>query len=200
MKTQRAKTILILSILLLAVGGSLAAQSRTKDHVRKRAHRIFAAQTGADQVTLDWDEVPGATEYRIYLPDPNKPGPPAPGSRPTMSFSGSGRRAIVMGVGRMSAGAYLEALGEEEVLYRGTFNAVARAPLARPTAPAAVQARETAETEVTLSWTPVPGATAYMILRAASSWTPTPRPGSSTPTRSRRSFRWAFRPAHRPKA
>lgn len=68
----------------------------------------------------------------------------------------------------MANGAYLEALGagEGDVLYRGTFNAVARAPLARPTAPAAVQASETGETEVTLSWTPVPNATAYMISRA----------------------------------
>ena len=65
----------------------------------------------------------------------------------------------------MADGAYLEALGQGEVLYRGTFNAVARTTLARPTAPAAVQARETGETEVTLSWNPVPGATAYMIGR-----------------------------------
>ncbi len=164
--TQRAKTILILSMLLLAVGGSLAAQSGTKDRVRKRAHRIFAAQTGPDQVTLAWDEVPGTTEYRIYLPAADKPGPPAPGSRPTMSFSGSGRLAIVTGVSRMASGAYLEALGQGEVLYRGTFNAITRAPLAPPTAPAAVQARETGETEVTLSWNPVPGATSYMIGRA----------------------------------
>jgi len=166
--TRRMKTILILSMLLLAVCGSLAAQSRTKDRVRKRAPRIFAAQTGPDQVTLAWDEVPGTTEYRIYLPNPNKPGPPAPGSRPYTSLSGSGRRAIITGVARMANGAYLEALGEGEgdVLYRGTFNAVTRAPLARPTAPVAVQARETGETELTLSWTPVPGATAYMISRA----------------------------------
>ena len=164
--TKRAKAILILSMLLLAVGGSLAAQSRTKDRVRKRTHRIFAAQTGPDQVTLAWDEVPGTTEYRIYLPAADKPGPPAPGSRPTMSFSGSGQRAIVTGVSRMAGGAYLEALGQGEVLYRGTFNAITRVPLASPTAPAAVQARETGETEVTLSWNPVPGATSYMIGRA----------------------------------
>jgi len=162
---QRAKTILIFSMLLLAVCGSLAAQSGTKDRTRKR-HRIFAAQTGRDQITLAWDEVPGSTEYLIYLPDPNKPGPPEPGSRPTISFSGSGRRAIVAGVSRMAAGAYLEAVGEGTVLYRGTFNAISPAPLAPPKAPAAVQARETAETEVTLSWNSVPGATAYMISRA----------------------------------
>jgi len=102
----RIKKILIFSMLLIAVGGNLAAQSETKDRTRKRAHRIFAAQTGRDQVTLAWDEVPGTREYRIYLPDPNKPGPPEPGSRPTISLSGSGRLTIVTGVSRMAAGAY----------------------------------------------------------------------------------------------
>ncbi len=163
--THRTAMILIFSMLLLAFGGSLVAQSGTQDQVGTRAPRIFAAQTGTDQVTLVWDKVPGTTEYRIYLPDPNNPGPPAPGSRPTMSLSGSSQRAIILGVGRIAAGAYLEAVGQGEVLYRGTFNAVARAPLAPATAPAAVQARETGKAEVTLSWSPVPGATAYMILR-----------------------------------
>ncbi len=164
--TRRSKTIFILSLLLLAVSATLDAQSGTKGRIRKRTHRIFAAQTGPDQVTLAWDEVPGTMEYNIYLPDPNNPGPPAPGSRPTMSLSGSGRRAIVTGVRRMADGAYLEALGQGEVLYRGTFNAIARAPLARPTPPATVQARETGETEVSLTWSTVPGATAYMLSRA----------------------------------
>ncbi len=156
----------VLAAAMLAIAGSLAAQAVTNGRVRKHSRRIFAAQTGPDQVTLAWDVVPGATEYRIYLPDPNRPGPPVPGARPWSTLSGSGRRATVMGVQRLSAGAYLEAVADGEVLYRGTFNAVARAPLTPVTPPGSVRAQETGETEVTLSWSPVPGATAYTIARS----------------------------------
>src|SRR5512146_2914295 len=157
----------LLVTAVLAVGGSLAAQGRTDGRLKKRSHRIFAAQTGPDQVTLAWDEVPGATEYRVYLPDPNQPGPPTAGSRPYTTLSGSGRQTMVAGVRRMANGAYLEAVDDGQVLYRGTFNAVTRAPLTPVTPPGTVQAQETGETEVTVSWAAVAGATGYMIARAA---------------------------------
>lgn len=157
--------VLMVTLLSLAAGG-LSAQARTIRKERKRTHRIFAAQTGPDQVTLAWDQVPGTTEYRIYLATPDMQGPPPPTTRPTITVGGTSGQAFVQGVQRLAHGAYLVAVGPGgDVLYQGTFNPVTRGSPAPVAAPAGVQVRQTGPNEVTVSWTPVPGATAYMIGR-----------------------------------
>jgi hypothetical protein len=163
--TRMLRAAVLFTALLAMAAGSLDAQDLTKRRTRRKAHRTFAAQTGPDQVTLAWDEVAGATEYRIYFGSPDTQGPPPPSTRPNMTLSGRSRMAYVQGVQRLANGAYLLAMANQQVLYEGRFDPVTRAPAAAIAPPASVQAQETGTTEVTVSWPPVPGATAYMIGR-----------------------------------
>ena len=69
----------LLSSVLAALG--MLAGITSAGAQQAPAGRLWAAQTGIDQVTLAWDSVPGTAEYRVYLGDPNAPGtltrPPA---------------------------------------------------------------------------------------------------------------------------
>jgi hypothetical protein len=165
--TSRRPAVLF-AMVLSVVAGSLSGQSISTEGATT-PYRIFAAQTGQNQVTLAWDGVPGATEYRIYLATPDMAGPPPPTTRPTMTLGGASRLAYVQGVQRLSNGAYLLAMGAGRVLYQGKFNAVTPAAAAPISAPAAVQAQQTGAKEVTVSWSTVTGATAYMIGRGVGS-------------------------------
>src|SRR5512139_760974 len=78
-------------LCLAAFAGSATAQS-------PGALRLWAAQTGVDQVSLSWDSVAGTKEYRIYLGDPTVPG--TLNKRPASVLSASGRGGILTGVQR----------------------------------------------------------------------------------------------------
>lgn len=157
--TQRTKTDLILAASLLAwLAVPLAGQSSS---------RMWAAQTGPDEVTVVWDSIPGAVEYRIYLGAPTDSGEEF--ERPPASvLSASGRRAAFTGIQRLSNGIYLVAVDRNgRLLQRTQFNPVAattNSPRVAP--PTEVTAEATGATEVTVSWNAVPGATAYFIGRA----------------------------------
>src|SRR5512143_360478 len=85
--------------------------------------RMWAAQTAPNQVTLAWEEIPGAVEYRIYAGDPDANNPAA--RRPISTLSGSGRGGIITGMNRVSSGLYLEAVGRDRRRIRKlAFNAV----------------------------------------------------------------------------
>ncbi len=149
----------VMAAVLVAAGALCAAAQAPP--------RLWAAQTGPDQVTLAWDSVPGAAGYRIYV------GAPGPlGVRPTppvSSLGGSSRGSILFGINRLSGGIYLVAKAANgRTIQELPFNPVARATSSAPIQPPAeVSAEATSATEVKLTWTPVPGATAYFILRAA---------------------------------
>ncbi len=153
---QSAKTIPIISMLLLAwMSAPLAGQS---------VGRMWAAQTGPDQVRLSWDHIPGANEYWIYLGAPGGPGT----QRPYERLSSNSDGAFLTGIKRLSNGIYLVAVDVNgRVLQQAPFNQVAAATTFSPiTPPAQVTAMVTGTTEVALSWNPVPGATAFFIGRA----------------------------------
>jgi hypothetical protein len=57
-----------------AGGGRHAGWKHRCGGTATSAGRLWAAQTGIDQVTLAWDSVPGTAEYRIHLGDPSAPG------------------------------------------------------------------------------------------------------------------------------
>ncbi len=146
------RLIAALAAGLLLPAAPLAAQTR-----------LWAAQTGPDLVTLAWDSIPGAAAYQIYV------GLPDAEHRPATSLGGSGRQTVLFGMQRLTAGIYLVAKAADgRTLQQLPFNPVARAMSFTPIkAPSEVRAEATSATEVTLSWTPAPGATAYFILRAA---------------------------------
>jgi hypothetical protein len=149
----------IAAALLLAV---IAAPAAAQDEFH-----LWAAQTGPDQVSVAWDSVPGTAEYRLYLGDPTAPGTFK--RRPASVLSASGRSGILTGVQRVVSGITLVAVdADRRVLRQAPFNPVVPATSFPPaTPPSALNAEPTGTTEVTLSWDPVPGATAYLIGRAA---------------------------------
>lgn len=157
--TQCTITILIFATSLLALPAApLAAQS---------AGRMWAAQTGPNQATLAWDSIPGAMEYRIYVGAPGEPGAPVE-RHPAIRLSASGRGAVITGMQRFSNGIYLVAVDARgRVLHQAQFNRLAAVTALAPVAPPpAVTAEATSATEVTVTWSAVPGATAYSIGRA----------------------------------
>ena len=129
--------------------------------------RMWAAQTGPNQVALAWEEIPGAVEYRIYAGDPDA-ATNAAARRPISTLSGSGRGGIITGMNRVSSGLYLEAVGRDRRRIRKlAFNTVTPIRAGQVvTAPAEATATATGDTAITLSWTAVPGATAYILGRA----------------------------------
>ena len=154
--------------LLLSV--SCAAASVTPIRAQESPTiRMWAAQTAPNQVTLSWEEIPGAVEYRIYAGDPDTASNPA-ARRPISTLSGSGRGGIITGMNRVSSGLYLEAVGRDRRRIRKlAFNAVTPIRAAQAvTAPTEATATATGDTAITLSWTAVPGATAYILGRAVS--------------------------------
>ena len=153
----------LLTVSLVAAGATTIRAQQSP------SIRMWAAQTAPNQVTLAWEEIPGAVEYRIYAGDPDTTTNPA-ARRPISTLSGSGRGGIITGTNRVSSGLYLEAVGRDRRRIRKlAFNAVTPNRSAQVvTAPAEATATATSDTEITLSWTPVAGATAYMLGRAVS--------------------------------
>jgi len=158
-----------LATLLLTA--SIAAGAATRVGAQQAPPmRMWAAQTGPNQVTLAWEEIPGTVEYRIWAGDPDAPATTPAARRPISTLSGSGRYAIITGINRVADGLYLEAIGADRRRRRKVaFNPVtAVRGMQTVTAPAEATATVTGPEEVTLSWTPVPGATAYVLGRAVS--------------------------------
>jgi hypothetical protein len=125
--------------LVLAVAFPAAAQD---------AVRMWAAQTSPTQVSLAWDEVPGAIEYRIHLGDPNSPGTFL--RQPWTELSGSGRSAILTGVQKAAAGIAVAAGAGAG----SCTSAVQPITLPRPSAghpPDGVTAQATSATEITVA-------------------------------------------------
>ncbi len=149
-------------IRALAAGAILAGPAARA--TAQSAPRLWAAQTGPDQVSLVWDSIPGTAEYRIYLGPLGK----VDERRPDRRLSASARRTEIFGIRNVAQGAYLLAADAGgHALQRAPFNPVTPALSASPlAAPDEVTAEATSAFEVTLSWTPVPGATGYAILRA----------------------------------
>ncbi len=131
--------------------------------------RLWAAQTGPDELSLSWEPIAGAVEYRIHLGDPAAATTPE-ARRPILTLSGSSRHAVLGKLRGRRGRHYLVAVGSDgRTLATLPFNEVTPVRGVRPVAaPASVRATATGPEEVTLSWDAVPGATAYMIGRAVS--------------------------------
>jgi len=89
--------VLAAAILLAAQASPLAAQDSDTLPLR-----LWAAQTGLNQISLAWDSVPETAEYRIYLGDPDVPGTFA--QRPVSTLSAGARGGILTGIQRESKG------------------------------------------------------------------------------------------------
>ena len=157
-----ARTALLRS--LLAAAGMLAG-STTAGAQQPPAGRLWAAQTGIDQVTLVWDSVPGTAEYRIYLGDPSAPGTL---TRPPARRLRGPRHTILNGVQQAANGITLVAVDAGgRVLKQAEFNRVTPATFFPPaTPPTGVTAQATSGSEVVVTWDSVAGATGYVIGRS----------------------------------
>ncbi len=147
------------AVLVAAAASPLAAQD-------PGTYRLWAAQTGPNQVSLSWDSVPGTREYRIYLGDPGAPGTLT--SRPVSTLSAGATSAILTGLPRIVKGITLVAVdANRRILRQESFNpVVAATSFPPPTPPTGLTAEGPSASEVTVTWDPVPGATAYFIGRA----------------------------------
>jgi len=74
--------------ILVAVLASPLADQNPGALQKPRTFRLWAAQTGPNQVSLAWNSVPGAAEYLIHLGDPSVPGTLT--QRPASVLSASG--------------------------------------------------------------------------------------------------------------
>src|SRR5512146_2641423 len=81
----RIPLLLSIASLLICLAAPLSGQS---------LGRMWAARTGADQISVAWDSIPGATEYRIYAGAPDG----ASERPPVTKFSASSRSAVLMGL------------------------------------------------------------------------------------------------------
>jgi len=153
--------VLAAAILLAAQASPLAAQDSDTLPLR-----LWAAQTGLNQISLAWDSVPETAEYRIYLGDPDVPGTFA--QRPVSTLSAGARGGILTGIQRASKGITLVAVDTRgRIRRKRRFNTIApAASFPTPTAPTGFTAEAPSDSEVTVTWDPVPGATAYFIGRA----------------------------------
>ena len=126
---------------------------------------LWAAQTSATQITLSWRRVPGAMSYQLYLV---ADGEARMVSRTQQSGDRSVQRVEAVGVPHVFA---IEAISENGTISeRVRFNEVI--PI-QPTpgpipSPSSVTASAEGNGIIAVKWSPVPGATAYMIGRAVS--------------------------------
>jgi hypothetical protein len=126
---------------------------------------LWAAQTSAAQITLSWRQVPGAQSYQLYRIADGQ-------ARMVSRIQRSGNRSVqrVEGIGVPHVFA-IEAISDNGTISeRVRFNEVT--PVQPTPGPVAAPASVTAQAEgngiIAVKWSPVPGATAYMIGRAIS--------------------------------
>jgi hypothetical protein len=163
--TSAAAAVCVLLLLLADAGrpDTLAGQA-TSDGTTPVPDRLWAAQTAPNAIVLSWRAAPGATAYRLECAvggaAPRSIGRPA--GNATQWQLGLAPAAI--GVEHRCTLAVETAAG---VSPPTPFNAfVPRASGPPPEAPAGLTAQQTAPAEITLSWSGVPGATAYFLARA----------------------------------
>jgi hypothetical protein len=131
---------------------------------------LWAAQTSATTITLVWQSVAGATQYRVFGPKANK-GSAGTSIQPLGTLSGTGTRSVapVISPG-MGHQFFIEAMDQKgSASMRAEFNTVVpeakEAISATVPAPSSVTATA-AGAGVTVTWSSVPGATAYLIGRS----------------------------------
>ena len=118
-----------------------------------------AAIAGDTQVTITWNPVAGATGYNIYWSI--APGVTiATGTKISGATSPYVQQALVNGTTYYYIVTAVNALGEG--VASAQVSASPAAPVAVPAAPAGVTATA-GDTQITISWNPVPGATSYNI-------------------------------------
>jgi hypothetical protein len=126
--------------------------------------RLWAAQTTANQITLVWTGAAGATGYLLYRDAGGGASQPK-----VATLAGNVRRYvyIVRSAAQEVQQFHLEATGAGGSSPKVPFNPVTlvSGPVP-PVAPASVTATASSATVITLSWTAVPGATAYLLGRA----------------------------------
>ncbi len=145
----------------MSLAGSSALAGQT-------APRLWAAQTGPNEVTLTWDSIPGSSDYLIYAAPLDSVVGNLRMKPPLRRLSRSSRSTVVYGIRQLVGGVTLVAMAENgHVIQKLAFNAITPAASLSPIQPPEeVTAAITGPTQITLAWTPVPGATAYYIGRA----------------------------------
>ena len=147
------------AVALLALVATVAAQNSAFP----APGALWAAQTSPAEITLSWQIVPGAQAYRLYAIEAGKP-------RLISTTRATGNRSVQRVVEYGAPHTYaIEAISERGTASARTpFNVVVpiKTTPGATAAPASVTAEADSSGAVALRWTPVPGATAYIIGRA----------------------------------
>jgi hypothetical protein len=164
----------VFAVLLLLTAACARAAAPVEGGDRTPADRpevpapekLVAAQTAAKDITLTWQAVPGARQYRVYA-DPRLPG--RTGNVPDAVLASNVTRMVVPNVAPGQTYKFsIEAVGARGgVSPKVEFNPVTiQAAQVIPEPPANVSASPSGPGEVTLTWSAVPGATAYFLGRS----------------------------------
>lgn len=144
----------------------LLATSQSPQQSGAPPTNLWAAQTSRTDIGLSWKRAPNTVRYRIYKLE--------------------GTTARLIGTAMPSADWYVQRITEYGVPYRYAIEAISEngavservpfnevVPVDEPpaplSAPLSVTATPSGDGAITLSWTPVAGATGYVISRAATS-------------------------------
>ncbi len=131
---------------------------------------VVATPASASEVDLSWNAVSGATGY-VVLRGSTSGGPyTTVGTPTTTAFANTGLSAATtyFYVVKATGGSVTSAASSEA------------SALTMPAAPSGVVATAVSSSEIDLVWTPVPGATSYVVLRATSSGGPYTAVGTPT--------------------
>jgi hypothetical protein len=153
--------------ILLSIGAGLpahAAGQASGAGTPPAPERLWAAQTAADAAVLSWHAVPGATEYRLECALGDAAARPI--GRPAGNATQWHLRLppAAIGAEHRCTLAVVTATGVSKPTPFNPF--VPRGSGPPPTPPTGLTARQTAETEITVSWSAAAGATAYFLARA----------------------------------
>ncbi len=154
--TSLTQAVVAAVLLVWAIAPRATVSAQEKDVAPPT--EPWAAQTGWSEITLVWGAAPGATEYRLSSKDFRR-------------SAGQARRYVVPFKGTEEVQYYVQALDSkgrtsEPVAFNAVLPITKDALPERPTPPHSVSAAETSPGEITVTWTPVDGATAYFIGRS----------------------------------
>jgi fibronectin type 3 domain-containing protein len=125
------------------------------------APSVLAATPGNNQITLSWNAVSGATSYNV------KRASVSGGPYTAVAWNTTGTSYVDTGLTQGTTYYYVFT-AINGVAESGPSAEISAAPLLPPTAPTGLTAAA-GNAQVTLSWTPVSGATGYIVQRAPTS-------------------------------
>ena len=159
--------IILVGLLAVAIR-TVATKAQTTDSAASPT-RLWAAQTALNQITLVWSPVAGATGYVLYRDAPAGAGAPqGPTKVATLAANVTRYVYVVRADPQQTQQLFVQAIASGRASAKVPFNPVTLvAGAVAAVSPGSVSATESSPGVITLTWSASPGATAYMLGRAA---------------------------------